>query len=183
MKKAASRSVRAVRGFTLIELMVVVAIAAIITALALPSFNAMIAKNKVKAAAEDIYGLVLQVKTEAPIREPSLSINAMPAATPWCIGGAENPGCDCSNTTSCTLPTGTADVLQVVNGNDHPDVTLTEPAVEDGVTFNSTRGETDAPFTVTVTSGEWELSIEVNAQGRIKLCNPNSNNIPGYEGC
>lgn len=182
MKKAVGRSAQAIRGFTLIELMIVVAIIAIIAAMAVPAFNGLVAKNKVKAAAEDIYGLVLQGKSEAPIRDLDISVNTKPAATPWCVGISLASSCDCTNTTSCVLPVGATDVVQVVNGDEHPDVTLSAPSAEAGVTFSKIRG-TASVYAITVTSGVWELSVDVSADGRVRLCNPNDNNIPGYEGC
>lgn len=51
-----------IRGFTLIELMITVAIAAIIAVVALPSYSAYLQKQKIRAAQSDLAGLVLQME-------------------------------------------------------------------------------------------------------------------------
>lgn len=53
------------RGFTAIELMVVVAILAILTALALPSFTDMVRRYRVKRAVEDIAATLQLAKVES----------------------------------------------------------------------------------------------------------------------
>lgn len=49
-------------GFTLIELMIVVAIIAILSAVALPAYNSYILKGKIKAAQADLIALSLNVE-------------------------------------------------------------------------------------------------------------------------
>ena len=52
-------------GFTLIELMVVIAIAAIIMTIAVPSFAQMVGQQRVKAAANDFKSAVALARSEA----------------------------------------------------------------------------------------------------------------------
>jgi type IV fimbrial biogenesis protein FimT len=56
---------RRVKGFTLIELMVVIAMIAIIASLAAPSFQTGIAKQKVSVAASDLMASLMQARNEA----------------------------------------------------------------------------------------------------------------------
>ena len=49
-------------GFTLIELMVVLAIVAILAAVALPSYASYVRKQKIRAAQSDLAGLILMME-------------------------------------------------------------------------------------------------------------------------
>ena len=170
------------KGFTLVELMVVVAIVAIIAAIAVPSFNDFVAKNRVKGAAEEIYGLILQAKSEAPIRDTNISVNTNAGADPWCVGFSTAVDCDCTNTTSCVVPVAGTDVVQVVNGTEYNGVTIAE-TFNTGTTFTLPRNTASQAGTISVTSGIWQLNIIISTQGRIRICNPNNNTMPGYEAC
>lgn len=169
------------KGFTLIEMMVVVAIVAILAALAAPSFNDYIAKNRVKGAAEEIYGLILQAKSEGPIRDADISINVSTSA-PWCVGYATAANCSCSGTISCTVDVAGTAVTQVVSGSDFTNVTLAESFAGTGTTFSLPRGNA-AGGSITATSGNWALRVVISPQGRVILCNPNDNTMIGYEAC
>lgn len=64
------------RGFTLIELMVVVAIAAILMGLALPSFKSFIEGQRVKAAASDFVMAAIYARSEAIKRNGEVGVVA-----------------------------------------------------------------------------------------------------------
>ena len=162
--------------------MIVVVVVAILAAIAVPGFNDFVAKNRVKSAAEDIYGLILQAKSEAPIRDANISVNTNTGATPWCVGFSTTANCDCTNTTSCVVPVAGTNVVQVVNGADYRGVTITETFAGTGTTFNRIRGDA-AEGTISVISDNWQLNIVISAEGRIRICNPNANAMSGYGAC
>ena len=178
-------------GFTLIELMIVVVIVAVLAALALPAFQDMIAKNKVKAAAEEIYGLVLQGKSEGPIRDRNIDFTVENSnSTNWCIGYVTNTAgsgtlnsCSCDDAAmadvTCRVNVAGTDVAQVVRAEYHPDVIVTGS----NFGFSLPRQTAAGAGTLEIINGDWQLDVVVSAQGRIKLCNPNSNAMPGYEEC
>ncbi|MNZ96517.1 Fimbrial protein precursor [compost metagenome] len=64
------------RGFTLIELMIVVAIVAILASIAMPAYNSYIDKSRIKAAQADLVALSLNLENAY---QRTL---AYPAATP-----------------------------------------------------------------------------------------------------
>ena len=70
----ACRPSRPQHGFTLIELMVVVAILAIITTAAAPSFRDFLEGQRVKAAAYDLTADLMLARSEALKRNASVSI-------------------------------------------------------------------------------------------------------------
>ena len=72
------------RGFTLIELMVVVALAAILAALAAPSFKSFVSGQRVKAAASDFAMAAILARSEAIKRNADVTITPVTSgATGW----------------------------------------------------------------------------------------------------
>lgn len=61
-------------GFTLVELMVIVAILGIFAGIAVPSFADLIRRNRVQSASEELYGLLQYARTEAVARGRSITI-------------------------------------------------------------------------------------------------------------
>jgi len=78
-------------GFTLIELMVVLVIAGIIAATAMPSMQAFIQNNRIKSQMFDLLNAVNVARTEAVKRRTTVSLcrsNANTDVTPTCGGTA-----------------------------------------------------------------------------------------------
>jgi type IV fimbrial biogenesis protein FimT len=69
------------RGFTVVELMVVVAIAAILAAVAMPSMQDMIVAGRVRGASSDFYTALVQARSEAIKRRTNVTIE--PVSTHW----------------------------------------------------------------------------------------------------
>ena len=67
------------RGFTLVELMITLAILTILLGIALPSFQSMIASQKIKTAAADLQSSLLLARSEALKRNANVTL--APAAT------------------------------------------------------------------------------------------------------
>jgi type IV fimbrial biogenesis protein FimT len=78
------------RGFTLIELMVVVAIAAVLLAIGVPSFKSFIAGQRVKAAASDFATAAVFARSEAIKRNAEVGVVA--ATTGWKDGWSITAG-------------------------------------------------------------------------------------------
>lgn len=170
------------QGFTLIEAMIVVAIIAILLSLAVPSFNDFFEKNRLKRAAEEVYGLVTKARAESVIRDSNMSV-AVDTAT-WCLGYAAVAGCDCAEAVlteadACAVPVAGTPVRQVVNGTDFSGVTV----AGGGTTFNAVKGTAGAG-NVTLSSGGWDLKIVINNVGRVRICSPDTNPATmGYTVC
>lgn len=67
---------RASRGFTMVELMVVITISAILLALAGPSMSRLIANQRVRSTATDLHIALLKTRTEAIKRNMSVMLSA-----------------------------------------------------------------------------------------------------------
>lgn len=65
---------RAFDGFTLVELMTVVAVVAVLASLAAPSFSRLIASNNVRSAASDLQMALLRARNEAVSRNVDIIV-------------------------------------------------------------------------------------------------------------
>jgi len=106
----------AARGFTLIELMITVALAAILTALAAPSMTAMIRSNRIQTEASWLLNDLQFARSEA-IRTGQ-PVSLCPTAT----GGTTSPTCITTNTWHSGWI-----VFRDATGSGTPDYTVSNP--------------------------------------------------------
>ena len=176
------RSCNRARGFTLAELLIVVAIVAILAALVVPPYNDAIARARVKDATEHIHGLVLLAQTEGRIRDTNLSVAVNSDA--WCVGVAPFPNCDCTlgdGAGACILPVAGQPVLQTVLGDAFPGVAVSGNLT--GTTFNRLRRTASPWGTIAITAREQTLEIKIGLTGRTRVCAPSGSHFSGYPGC
>ena len=78
------------RGFTLIELMVTLSVAAILMTIAVPNFQSLLANNRMAAQANDMIASLNMARSEAVKRAANVTVCASSnstTATPTCTGG------------------------------------------------------------------------------------------------
>ena len=80
------------RGFTLIEMMVTIAVAAILLAIVVPSFRTFTLSQRVKSGSFDLYSTLMLARSEAVKRRASVSVSS--------VGGDWNNGWTVSDGTT-----------------------------------------------------------------------------------
>jgi type IV fimbrial biogenesis protein FimT len=164
-------SIHPPRGLTLLELMVALGIVAVLMTLALPSFGSIMARHRLKAAAENLSIDLAELRFEATKRGVPLHMH-FATGPDWCYALATASGCDCRVAQSCQLKT--------VRAKDHPGVQLVggQP-----VLFEPRPGAGVDGGSVLLRSAEGaQLRVGLTRLGRPKVCAPGAA-VPGYPGC
>lgn len=68
-------------GFTLVELMITIAILAIVAAMAVPSFNSVISAQNLKASTESLASEIKVARTKAILHKQSVTLNLASSGT------------------------------------------------------------------------------------------------------
>ncbi|HTH80560.1 MAG TPA: GspH/FimT family pseudopilin [Ramlibacter sp.] len=79
-------TMRRARGMTLIELMTTIAIAAILTMIAVPSFTKIIALQRLKSASSNLQVALLTGRSEAIKRNSNVTVKSVTANADWSSG-------------------------------------------------------------------------------------------------
>ncbi|MTW23114.1 prepilin-type N-terminal cleavage/methylation domain-containing protein [Allochromatium palmeri] len=176
-------------GFTLIEMMVTIAVAAILLSIAAPSFQSMIERARVKSLAEIIYSNLQFAKGESLKGMQSTNENVLVTfkkdASPQCFGMIRgNVACDCSaNPTDCEI--GGSERKITFTNTEFPGAFIAGSG-DETIQFDSIRG-TATNGTIEVQSrstNSLKLNVKISVIGRIIICVPSDgNSISGYQGC
>jgi prepilin-type N-terminal cleavage/methylation domain-containing protein len=197
------------KGFTVIELMVAVAVIAIITSLAFPSYRTLIEKRDVTSGAEQLSAFLSSARMESVKRNEQIAVYRMGQQ---CIGffsyDRDDPRteCNCLQTDptqadACAIDEfrdGTAMRLHALNleaMNKPVQVTdITMGGGDNLVIFDPIRGTLVAddvvamPLEVQMKSREdtYGLSVRISATGRVSVCTETVGvdyAVPGFDEC
>lgn len=191
-----------IRGFTLVELMITIAVLAILISLAAPSLSDTLDKRRIIGAAEAIYSQMQFARSEAikSGRDIKLSYTS---GTTWCSGMREDDGttCNCTqtnptNSAACAiLGDGSTRVLKTLSVSNFENISLavqdvngvaaTTPRLEfDNVRATLDTGAGDVRrVLVTSTQSARTIRVDVNLIGRVSMCSPSANYVAGYPTC
>lgn len=96
-------------GFTLIELMVTVAVVVILAMLALPSFHSFRQRSALRGATEQVQSFWDQARFEAAKRNQMVKVGVATSGTNFCLGAAtttdrdDTTPCDCFTANACNV--------------------------------------------------------------------------------
>lgn len=166
---ATNRSTRAgdARGFTLLELAIVLAVTAILAAMAVPTFASLVARQRLQAAAEHLKADIALARQEAGRRAQPVHLVFQPGST-WCYTIGTGPVGDCRQ----PLATGPAHgLIKLVQGRDQPGVQLlmATPMTLDDRTGANLQGEGMARF---ASAEGQQLQVRLGRLGHTSVCAP-----------
>lgn len=171
-----------VRGFTLVEWMITLAVVAILAALAVPSLRLLMDKYQLKAAAQALYDDVQLARSEAIRRSAHTAVQFAATAPSWCavIGtvASANGALACTCTAAQPEPSCIKRSLPASNQADFRSIGLgasTEMRFEpsSGLLLTSAGGDSEALFVdvISAYSGR-SVRVFVSPVGIPSLCSP-----------
>jgi type IV fimbrial biogenesis protein FimT len=186
-------------GFTLVELMVVVAIVLLLLLIAVPSFADLIDRARVRGAAGAAISTLSEARGASVQRNRDVVVNFGGADHVWCIGAKSageptNPGdaidatlnvaCDCSTTPGdCTVGNHQLTVLS----SDYTGVTMSARPADfnfDGRIGYVKPFGTATSVTFTSPKGKYQVQLNVAPLGQASMCTPAGQpTIPGISSC
>ena len=156
------------RGVTLIELMMGLAVLAVLSALALPAMGSRLEHQRLAMAAETLAADLTEARFEAARRGLGMRMNAVagPNGQHWCWAvapatGSVLPDCACAQTRSCGH--------RSVAAMDHPGVKMSQGRQVLLAADGSAQTATAAVFESR--SGD-RLQVDMLALGRARICSP-----------
>jgi len=167
-----------VLGFTLVELMVTIAIVGILASMAVPSFSKMIERNRLKEVAEGLKSDLMFARTESIKRNQNIFVNRVTGNNGTWFYGFNTSACDSSEATTTEADFCTA---KRVLGSNYSQTNLISQSGP--TTFSFRRGTANAGYTCFSTTN-YRLRVKISNTGRITVCtNTGSAAVIGYESC
>lgn len=190
-----STTIRPGAGFTLIELMVTLAVLAVLLAAAVPSFVDFFEKSRLRGAADDIASFMANARGGAVKLDRDVAVAFAGSTTAWCAGAraALNPApaqpvpaataCDCSDSPAACLVDGAP---MVVDGSRFQGVSLS--ALPSAYTINGKLGTLTPLATqnllLSSASGRFALQLRLSPLGQSTMCIPADRpSFGGYGSC
>lgn len=172
------------RGFTLIELMIVVALVAVVLTLVAPSFRNSIARNKVEGIAGELNTDLQYARSEAVTRNAAIGVFVgTNCYTVYTMGTTDASACATLGTGATAIKSVSIDAgstsLSFASNNSKAFLQF-EPVR--GMATNTAGEDHSGTVTVSTTVGGWQLRADVTQFGRVKLCSP-SGSFMGYQSC
>ncbi len=153
-------------GFTLLELVIALAIVAILAALSVPTFASLVARQRLHAAVEHLRADIALARQEAGRRAQPVHLVFQPGS-PWCYAIGTGPVGDCQQAVAAPG----SGLIKVVRGADQPGVRLllATPMTLEGRTGGSGRAAGLARF---ASAEGQELQVRLSPLGHASVCAP-----------
>ncbi|WP_273431457.1 GspH/FimT family pseudopilin [Chitinibacter tainanensis] len=174
-------------GFTLLELLITVAIIGILAAVAVPSWSSMIASSRAKSEVLKIQQDLYLAKNEALKRNSAVHfIIKRTSSTDWCIGVATDTSCDCATGTNCIYNRKNNSSNIRLSGTDNSSYRITFDNIRNLPTV--TNGTFSIPGNIQISSGSGDAersgAARLNPVGKVTVCSPSSSTaISGLPAC
>jgi type IV fimbrial biogenesis protein FimT len=176
-------------GVTLIELLVTLAVLAILVVVGIPSMAEMLARHRLKTAAQALVEDLQWSRSEAIRRNAEVYLTIDTGAWCYSVATLRDCGCGASDQASggaCRQPADAPPLLKVVSGDAFPGVRISSHTFGGGrpvAAFEPRRALAVQSGSLTLASDQGvELRVVLSLLGRVRLCSPGGS-LWGYPSC
>ncbi|MFN2308482.1 MAG: GspH/FimT family pseudopilin [Gammaproteobacteria bacterium] len=181
---------RADSGYTLVELLVTLAVLAILTTVALPAFTDLIDNQRLRAAAQQIATDLRYARGESIKRHTSTPIGvSFSPGDQWCYGISQQLPCDCrvqdpAHADACRLDLSQQRQLHAPRPHAHIALIDARFSGTQTTAFDPLRGSARAGSVALRSARGKQLEVRVSTLGRVRICAPADGLSPaGYAPC
>lgn len=170
------------RGISLIEVCVVMALAALILTIAVPGFGALIERQRLQGSAAQLAADLQWLRSEALVRNEALRFSLHTTTRGSCtvVHTGSRSDCRCTDAGPAVCD-GDAAALKTSHW-----LSAERISVQANVTsmlFDPTQGTTSPTGSVRITDSRGRgITHVVNIMGRVRSCSPSAA-VPGYRAC
>ena len=170
------------KGYTLIEVLIVVAIIGILAVLSAPNFRTLIQNQRLKEAGHTLYHYFKLARSDALYKKRGASA-VLQTGTQWCVGLNNGTHCHCNTSANCSFD-GEEVVLKGSDIGGDIRLIATGFTLSSGgnryVRFEPIQGRANSAGTATLSNGKDSIQVRVNVSGRLSVC---SDDFSGYAPC
>lgn len=180
-------------GFTVIELMVVVAVIAIVASFALPSYRTIVEKRQLSSGAEQVTAFFSSAQMEAVKRNQFVAVNYQWNGGNWCLGmiAGDEDTVDCDCTDGSCLMDGQVRIFDSSNLTRQDILSSATLGDDDTIVFDPVRGlivdaESAQLQMISPDQESYALNLDVVPTGRMNICSDKTradHPVSGYEDC
>lgn len=166
---------RRLKGFTLTEVAIAVAVAAILALISIPYFLTVIQRYRVSTAGDALYFYLQYARSEAVKRNSNVYVSFVAGDT-WCYGINVGSSCDCATANSCSLATVSYKAAQQYS------LSLTGISGT-SIYFEGSHGAANTSGSVTFTQYNASsplIRVSFGRLGNLQIC---TTDINGYTAC
>lgn len=182
-------------GFSLVEILSVMAITAVLLSNAVPSIGSYYDKKRLVAAAERMYGELQTARSEAIARSKDIYVQFdIDGSDNWALGTSTTSGCNPADglldANPCYLMIDDGDgvttaadrVLKSISSTDYPGIKITNVTFgSDQAKFYYMRGTAKAGSIKLESANGYRLKVVTGLIGRVRMCSPSgAAHIAGY---